>query len=100
MGAGDIKLYIAISFLLGWKFSLYTFLYSIIVGAIILIILNLRRIKEISLNVTMFFINKGKWQIDESQEKTNMFTIYILVSCIIQYFIRYDWLFLDLFIKK
>ena len=54
MGAGDIKLYMAISFISGWKFSLYAFLYSLIIGVIILIILNLRRIKEIGLNVTMF----------------------------------------------
>ena len=97
MGAGDIKLYMAISFLLGWQFSFYTFLYSLIVGIVILIILNLRRIKEIGLNVSMFFMNKGKWEIDESQEKTNMFTIYILIGCIMEYLIHYDWLLSNLF---
>ena len=97
IGAGDIKLYMAISFLLGWQFSFYTFLYSLIVGIVILIILNLRRIKEIGLNVSMFFMNKGKWEIDESQEKTNMFTIYILIGCIMEYLIHYDWLLSNLF---
>lgn len=97
MGAGDIKLLMATSFLLGWKFSLYTFLYSVIIGSIILVILNLRRIREIGLNIAMFFINKGKWLIDESQNKTNMFTTYILIGCILEFFIQYDWLFLHIF---
>ena len=90
MGAGDIKLLMAISFLLGWKFSLYTFLYSVMIGTVILMILNLRRAKEIGLNVLMFFMSKGKWYIDESQEKTNMFTIYILIGCVMEFFIQYD----------
>lgn len=97
MGAGDIKLLMATSFLLGWKFSLYTFLYSVIIGSIILVILNLRRIREIGLNIAMFFISKGKWLIDESQNKTNMFTTYILIGCILEFFIQYDWLFLHIF---
>lgn len=96
MGAGDIKLLMATSFLLGWKFSLYTFLYSVIIGSIILVILNLRRIREIGLNIAMFFISKGKWLIDESQNKTNMFTTYILIGCILEFFIQYDWLFLHI----
>ena len=96
MGAGDIKLLMATSFILGWKFSLYTFLYSVIIGSIILVILNLRRIREIGLNIAMFFISKGKWLIDESQNKTNMFTTYILIGCIIEFFIQYDWLFLHI----
>lgn len=96
MGAGDIKLLMATSFLLGWKFSLYTFLYSVIIGSIILVILNLRRIREIGLNIGMFFISKGKWLIDESQNKTNMFTTYILIGCILEFFIQYDWLFLHI----
>lgn len=93
MGAGDIKLYMAISFLMGWKFSLYVFLYSIFIGAIILLILNLRRVREIGLNIIMFFALRGKWEIDEAQEKTNMFTVYILIGCLIEYFFHYDWLF-------
>jgi len=97
MGAGDIKLLMATSFLLGWKFSFYTFLYSVIIGSIMLIILNLRRIKEIGFNVVMFFMNKGKWEIDESQEKTNMFTIYILIGLIMQFIINCDWFFPNLF---
>lgn len=96
MGAGDIKLLMATSFLLGWKFSLYTFLYSVIIGSIILVILNLRRIREVGLNIAMFFISKGKWLIDESQNKTNMFTTYILIGCILEFFIQYDWLFLHI----
>lgn len=97
MGAGDIKLLIGISFLLGWKYSAYAFIYSLAVGSIMLIILNLRRIKEIGFNVVMFFMHKGKWEIDESQEKTNMFTIYILVGLIMQFIINCDWLFPNLF---
>lgn len=97
MGAGDIKLFIGLSFLLGWKYSAYTFIYSLIVGSIMLIILNLRRIKEIGFNVIMFFMHKGKWEIDESQEKTNMFTIYILIGLIMQFIINCDWLFPNLF---
>lgn len=92
MGAGDIKLYMAVSFLMGWKFSLYSFLYSIAVGAVILFLLNLRRVREIVLNTVMFFFFRGKWEIDESEEKTNMFTPYILAGCVLQYILQYDWL--------
>lgn len=93
MGAGDIKLYMAISFLMGWKFSFYSFVYSVLIGAVILCILNLRRLKEIGFNVTMFFLRRGKWTMDEAEEKTNMFTPYILIGCVLEYFLQSNWLF-------
>lgn len=92
MGAGDIKLYMAISFLMGWKFSIYSFIYSIGIGAVLLCILNYKRIKEILINTGMFFITRGKWNIDESQERTNIFTPYILLGCILEQILQYNWL--------
>lgn len=93
MGAGDVKLYMGISFLLGWKFSLYAFIYSIFIGVIGLIIINIKRIKEISINIMMFFLKKGKWSIDESQEKTNMFAVYIFLGCMVEFIVHRDWIF-------
>lgn len=90
LGAGDIKLYIAISFIYGWSFSLNTFLYSIGVGFAILLILNIKRIKEILSNVLMFFVFKGKWKFEKAQKKVNIFTPYIFIGCILAHFINYN----------
>lgn len=92
MGAGDIKIYIAICFLMGWKFTLYTFIYSVFVGAVFLILLNFKRIKKILINVFFFFHFKGKWHITEKFENTNIFSPYILIGLLIHYFIKIEWI--------
>ena len=92
LGAGDVKIYMMISFLMGWKFSIYTFIYSIFLGTIFLMLLNFKRIKSIYNNIFLFFSLKNKSIINEVKEKTNIFTPYILMGCILSYLIKCDWL--------
>ena len=92
MGAGDVKLYMAMSYLMGWHFTLYAFVYSIFIGAFILGIINFKRILEISKNVYYYLTSKGKWHIDEKQEKTNIFAPYILLGAIAHQLININWI--------
>lgn len=92
MGAGDVKLYMAISFIMGWHFTLYTLIYSIFIGMFFLLIINAKRIKEIIKNVYYYTATKGKWHIDEKQEKTNIFAPYILLGAILQYILQINWI--------
>ncbi|QUH22021.1 prepilin peptidase [Alkaliphilus sp. B6464] len=93
LGAGDIKIYMAITFLMGWNFTLYTFVYSIFIGTIFLILLNFKRLKSILYNAFFFFTFKGKWEIEEKQEQTNIFTPYILIGVLMAYYIKAQWIF-------
>lgn len=97
MGAGDIKLYMVISFLLGWKSSIYIFIYSIILGSLLILILNISRLKNISLNVTLFFSgvlsgSENKVFFDENKLEKNIFSPYILLGVIVFFLYRVDWL--------
>lgn len=92
MGAGDIKLYMAVSFIMGWHFALYAFVYSIFVGAVILPLINIKRMKEIIKNVYFFVTSKGKWNITETQEKTNIFAPYILIGAILHHILQINWI--------
>lgn len=101
MGAGDIKLFFAITFLMGFYFSIYTLLYSIFAGCIGLILLNIKRIKQIFFNTLLFFNlskdnRKGLTKVIDSQVP-NIYSVYILIGVIITYIQLYyfnnNWLF-------
>lgn len=98
IGAGDIKLYMVVAFIMGAKFSIYTFIYSILIGTPMLILLNFKRLKEISNNVCFFFmISKEDIKEKIDNQKANAFSPYILIGSIVTYvqlhiFIN-DWLF-------
>ena len=85
LGAGDIKLYMVASFILGWKFSLDVFVFSVIIGSLFLILLNIKRIKKIKFNVAMFLSSKGKYRFEEKEDLTNIFTPYIFIGSILAY---------------
>lgn len=101
MGAGDIKIYMVISFLMGWKFSLYSFVYSIFIGAVILLLLNIKRYKEVGFNAFMFLTRRGKWEIKEEEHKTNIFSPYILIGVVVTYYtlvcLNNDWIFQNIY---
>lgn len=101
MGAGDIKLYMAITFLMGYKFSIYSFIYSIFVGLIFLSILNIKRIKEVFFNIGLFFVSDKKEMANIiDNKKANVFSPYILIGTIITfiqiYILKNDWLIGDI----
>lgn len=102
LGAGDIKLYIAITFLMGTKYSIYTFIYSIFIGCFCLLVINLKRIKEIIQNVSIFFlVDKQTTSKIIDKGNPNIFAIYILISSIIVYIQLFifnnDWIFKNIF---
>lgn len=92
MGAGDVKLYMATAFMMGWHFTLYTFIYSIFIGAFFLSVINYKRIYEIFKNVYYYMSSKGKWHIDEKQENTNIFAPYILLGALSHYLLAINWI--------
>jgi len=92
MGAGDIKLYMAVSFIMGWHFTLYAFTYSIFAGAVILPLLNIKRLKEIVKNLYYYITSKGKWNISEAQENTNIFAPFILIGAILHHLLQINWI--------
>lgn len=101
MGAGDIKIYMAITLLLGYEYGVYSFIYSIFVGVIVLIILNLNRLKEVFQNIFLFFNSNKKSMAKLIDSKdSNIFSPYILIGVIItfiQMFIfQNNWLFLNI----
>lgn len=98
MGAGDIKIYMAIILLMGYKFGIYSFIYSIFIGMFFLLILNANRFKEIFQNI-FIFIHTDK-QISAKiidSKKANIFSPYILIGVLITflqiYILKNDWLF-------
>lgn len=98
LGAGDIKIYMAITFLMGYKFSLYSFIYSIFIGCIFLIILNIKRTKDISMNIFSFFaLSKENTSKIIDNKKANIFSPYIFIGSIVTYIqlfiMQNDWLF-------
>lgn len=98
MGAGDIKIYMAIILLMGYKFGIYCFIYSIFIGSIFLLILNISRLNEIFKNIFLFFkTNKQAIAKVIDTKKPNIFSPYILLGVIISYIqiysIKNDWLF-------
>lgn len=102
IGAGDIKLYMALTFLLGTKFSIYTFLYSIVIGTIFLLVINFKRFKNIYFNILSFFVvNKQSTAKIIDNNKANIFSPYIFIGTIltfVQYMVlKNDWLFNILF---
>ena len=84
LGAGDIKIYMAISFLLGSKFSFYTFLNSLFIGSVLLTILNIKRIKEVFMNLYYFYILQDTDVVESmlKWEHANIFSPYILLGAI------------------
>lgn len=98
MGAGDIKIYMAIILLMGYTFGIYVFIYSIFMGSIFLLILNFRRFKEIFQNVYSFFkIDKKVTTKIIDSKNPNIFSPYIFIGTIIAYVqlcvIENNWLF-------
>lgn len=93
IGAGDIKLYMAVSFLMGWKFSFYTLIFSLLIGTVFLIIINFKRIKNIVFNVLLFFnSNKESKNIIKNEiekQETNAFAPYILLGYITTFIYTY-----------
>lgn len=98
IGAGDIKLYMVITLLMGYKFSIYTFVYATILGALFISLLNIKRIRDILDNVNFFFLIDKKLIKDKiDSQKSNIFSPYILIAILITYFqifiLNNDWLF-------
>lgn len=98
MGAGDIKIYMALILLMGYKVGVYTFIYSIFIGAIFLLILNFKRLKDIFQNVYSFFkIDKKITTKIIDSKKPNIFSPYIFIGVIVAYIqiyiYEYNWLF-------
>jgi Flp pilus assembly protein protease CpaA len=98
MGAGDVKLFMAITFLMGSKVLVYTFLYFAFIGCACLLVLNRRRIDYIFMNVFHLFKNRKLYSEVIDSQSPNILSPYIFLGFIaayIQLFIlNNDWLFI------
>lgn len=98
LGAGDIKIYMAITMLMGYKVSIYTFTYSMGIACVCLLALNIKRIKTILTNILLFLRHRKVYsKVIESYEPSSI-SPYILAGFIpayIQFIIcANDWLFI------
>ena len=97
MGAGDVKIFMAIAFLMGNKILVYTFIYFAFVGCACLLVLNRKRIEYIFMNVFHLFKNRKLYSEVIDEQSPNILSPYIFLGFIITYvqlfILNNDWLF-------
>lgn len=97
MGAGDIKIFMAISFIMGPKILLYTFVYFAFIGFPCLLFLNRKRIDYVFMNTIHVFKNRKLYSEIIDNQTPNIFSPYILVGFIVTYIqlfiLNNDWMF-------